>query len=185
MIGASGMPTVEVPPDTEERFAKARLIASGKKPANPSADTAGERCIVVVTPGRTFAILRCPRANSMPPNAVQALEKIAPSSRPLNVAVIAYLQIDPLLEKHLKATPVVGLIIGLSCIGHNVIVFEGHPSALNAGCRDAEMLVVDETMIPHLQKGWEHAAWTVMRGPDILICGRNGALKRLIKGSTT
>lgn len=185
MIGAPRMPTVEIPPDTEERFATARLIAWGKKPANPSADTAGERCIVVVTPGRTFAILRCPRANAMPPNAVQALEKIAPSARPLNVAVVAYLQIDPLLEKQLTTNPVVGLIIGLGYIGHNVIVFEGHPSAFNAGCRDADMLIVDESMIPHLQKGWEHAAWTVMRGSDILVCGRNGALKRLVKGSTT
>jgi hypothetical protein len=114
----------------------------------------------------------------MPPQAVQALEKIAPSGRPQNVAVIAYVQFDPLFEKQSKAMPIIGLIIGLSYIGHNVIVFEGHPSAFKAGCRDADMLIVDESMIPHMHRARESTAWSVMRGSEILVCGRAGGLKR-------
>ena len=184
MASAAGMPRVEIPPDTEERFAKARLIASGKKPANPTIDPSGQRCIVVVTPSRAFAILRCPPPNSMPPRAVRALENVAPSSRSLNIAIIANLQIDPLLAKQAAANPVVGLTIGLCYIGHNVIVFEGHPSALKAGSRDAEMLVVDETMIPHLQKDWESVARSVMRGSEILVCGPKGTLRPITKQPT-
>jgi len=63
-------------------------------------------------------------------------------------------------------------------------VFEGHPSAFEAGCRHAEMLVVDETTIPHLQKDWESAARSVMRGPEILFCGTNGTLKSIAKQPT-
>jgi hypothetical protein len=114
----------------------------------------------------------------MPPQAVQALEKIAPSTRPQNVAVVAYVQFDPLLGKQSTAIPIIGLIIGLSAIGHTVIVFEGHPSAFKAGCRDADMLIVDESMIPHMHKDWGTTAWSVMRGSEILVCGRAGGLRR-------
>ena len=60
MFLASGMPKVDLPPDTEERFTKTWLVASGKKPANPTADPSGERCVVnrsSVSGGRsTFGI---------------------------------------------------------------------------------------------------------------------------------
>ncbi len=183
MILASEMPKVDVPPDLEDRFTKARLVASRSKPANPTADPSGERCIVVVTPSRTFAILRSPARSAMPPQAVQALEKVAPSIRPLNITVIAYIQFDALLATEAKPAPIIGLTIGLSHIGHNVVVFEGHPSAFHAGCRDADLLVVDETMIRHLQKDWEPAARSTMRGSEILIVARSGTLTRLAKKS--
>jgi hypothetical protein len=47
MFLASGMPKVDLPPDTEERFTEAWLVASGKQPANPTVDPSGERCAVV------------------------------------------------------------------------------------------------------------------------------------------
>jgi hypothetical protein len=152
MILASEMPKVDVPPDLEGRFTKARLVAAGKTPANPSADPNGERCMVVVTPNRSFAILRNPAKSALPPQGVQALEKIAPSIKPLTIRVIASIQFDTLLEPQAKPDPIIGLTIGLSRIGHTVVVFEGHSSAFQAGCRDADLLVVDETLIRHLQK---------------------------------
>lgn len=183
MILASEMPKVDAPPDLEGRFLNAKLVASGKKPANPTADPSGERCIVVVTPSRTFAILRSPAKSTPPAPAVEALEKIAPSIRPLDITVIAYIQFDALVQTQAKPAPIIGLTIGLSRIGHCVVVFEGHPSAFHAGCRDADLLVVDETMIPHLQKDWESAARSAMRGAEILIVARSGTLTRLAKTS--
>jgi len=49
---------------------------------------------------------------------------------------------------------------------------------------DAEMLFLDETMIPHLQKDWESAARSVMRGSEILVCATNGTLRPIAKQST-
>jgi hypothetical protein len=175
------MPEVDVPQDLEERFTKARLVASGQEPATPLGAPGGQRFIVVVTPGRTLMIQPCPRPDSIPEKAVHAIEKIAPAATPLNITVIAFTRLDALMERMSKAIPFLGYVMGLSYIGHNVIVFEGHPTALKAGCRDADMLIIDEAMIPHLQKDWPHVAWGVMRGSQIVIFGRNGTLKRAVR----
>jgi len=175
------MPDVDVPSDVEERFAKAWRVASGTEVPAPFAGAAiSQRYIVVMTPGRTLMIQPCPRPNSMPPEHVQAIEKIAPAGSPLKIAVIAFTQLDSLMEKEQKAIPFLGYLLGLSYLGHTVVVFEGHPSALEAGCRDAGMLIVDGAMVPHLQKDWMAAAWGVMRsGADILVFGRDGKVKRI------
>jgi hypothetical protein len=116
----------------------------------------------------------------MSPQHVQAIEKIAPAGSPLNIAVIAFTQLDALMEKEQQAIPFLGYLLGLSYVGHTVVVFEGHPSAFKAGCRNADLLIVDAAMVPHLQGDWMAAAWGVMRsGADILVFGRDGKLKRL------
>ena len=56
--------------------------------------------------------------------------------------------------------------------GHAVWVFEGHPSTLAAGCRDADMLVVDSVMRPLLAPGWEDEAAGAMRNVNILVHDR-------------
>ncbi len=176
------MPVVDVPPDLEERFQKAWRIASGRDPIPHLAAIAeGQRHLVIVTPGRIVMIKPCPRPGSMPAGAVAAIEKIAPPSKPLNIAVVAFTDLRAVRENFAKAIPFAGYLLGLPYIGHNVLVFEGHPSALRAGCRDADMLIVDEAMVPVLQSDWLTVAWSVMRAPQVLVFGRNGALKRIVK----
>lgn len=175
------MPEVDVPSDLEARFAKAWRVASGQETPAPLAGAViSQRYIVIMTPGRTLMIQPCPRPNSMSPQHVQAIEKIAPAGSPLNIAVIAFTQLDALMEKEQKAIPFLGYLLGLSYVGHTVVVFEGHPSAFKAGCRNADLLIVDAGMVPHLQGDWMAAAWGVMRsGADILVFGRDGKVKRL------
>ncbi|HET8999960.1 MAG TPA: hypothetical protein VFP86_09970 [bacterium] len=175
------MPEVDVPADIEARFAKAWRVASGQETPAPFAGAViSQRYIVIMTPGRTLMIQPCPPPNSMSPEHVQAIEKIAPAGTPLNIAVIAYTRLDSLMEKEQKAIPFLGYLLGLSYIGHSVLVFEGHPSAFKAGCRDADLLIVDAAMVPHLQRDWMAAAWGVMRsGADIVEFGRDGKVKRL------
>lgn len=43
------------------------------------------------------------------------------------------------------------------------------------------MLVVDEALAPHLQKDWMSVALGAMRGSDLLIFGRNGTVKRVVR----
>jgi len=55
-----------------------------------------------------------------------------------------------------------------------VWVFEGHPSALAQGCRDADLLLVDSGMLPELERNpdWQATAEQVMRTPDIKLVSR-------------
>lgn len=176
------MPEVDIPSDIEERFKKAwRLASEGPEIATLTAAPAGQRNVIIVTPGRATMVQPCPRPGSMDANSVQTVEKIAPQQKPSNIAVIAFTQVDALLQDISKAIPFLGYVMGLSYIGHNVVVFEGHPSALRAGCRDADMVIVDEAMVPHLQNDWMNVVLTVMRGSQILIFARNGTVKRVAK----
>jgi hypothetical protein len=53
-----------------------------------------------------------------------------------------------------------------------VWIFEGHPSALAAGCRDADVLVVDGAMADLMQQDWIPVAAGTMRNPQILVHNR-------------
>ncbi|HLW48078.1 MAG TPA: hypothetical protein VKW09_09970 [bacterium] len=176
------MPQVDSPADIEERLKKAwRLASEGPDIATLTAAPAGQRYIVVVTPGRATFIQPCPRPGSMDPNSVQAIQRIAPPHSPSNIAVIAFTRFEPTMASMSKAIPFLGYVMGLGYVGHNVIVFEGQHAALTAGCRDADMVIVDEAMIPHLDKGWMNVIFGAMRGTQLLVFGRNGSVKRIGK----
>ena len=176
------MPEVDIPSNIDERFKTAwRLASGGSEIATDTATPAGQRNVIIVTPGRATMIQPCPRPGSMDANSVQAIEKIAPPQKPSNIAVIAFTQVEALLSGISKAIPFFGYVMGLSYIGHNVMVFEGHPSAIRVGCRDADMVIVDEAMVPYLQNDWMNVVLTAMRGSQLLIFGKNGTVKRVAK----
>jgi len=52
---------------------------------------------------------------------------------------------------------------GLTADGHNVVVFEGHPSALETGIRDTDVLLIDSGMLTFLQEDWIRVAVRAMR----------------------
>ena len=74
--------------------------------------------------------------------------------------------------ERLFGRPFLGLLLGLAYIGHSVWIFEGHPSALAAGCRNADVLIVDGDMVPHLQEDWTAVASSVMRHREIYVHDR-------------
>jgi len=71
-----------------------------------------------------------------------------------------------------RAIPFLGMLLGLAYLGHAVWVFEGHPSALAAGCRDADFLIVDSAMLACLAPDWQHLARSVMRGRALYVHDR-------------
>ena len=77
-----------------------------------------------------------------------------PSSVKRNIAVIANTELQAVTKEISKAIPFVGMLMGFAYIGHAVWIFEGHPDALEAGCRDADVLIVDGGMAPFLSKDW-------------------------------
>jgi hypothetical protein len=164
------MPEVDTPTNIEEVFGQARQAANGElRPPNfgPS-----ERYLVVVTPGRMLMQRPCPPAGSMPAAQVASMEKLLPPVPRRNVAAIAYTELRAVTTDLGQAIPFAGMLLGIAYIGHAVWVFEGHPSALAAGCRDADLLLVDSGMLPHLAADWIAVASGVMRHKEIYVHDR-------------
>jgi len=157
------MPEVDFPPTLEDIFAKARRVGDGElKPPNNDG-----RHVAVVTPGRMVMMHPCAAPGTMSPTAVESVEKLLPSSTKRRVAVIAYTELTALKADVKKTIPFFGLLTGLAYVGHSVWVFEGHSSALAAGCREADVLILDELMIPHLASDWIRTVSRVMKRPLI------------------
>ncbi len=174
------MPEVDVvePEVVDAVFNTARKAAS--REAQLPGDETPDRYLVVVTPGRMLMQVPCPPAGSMPPERVAPMAKMLPGAVPRRIAVIAFTDIKAIQQDISRAIPFMGLLMGFAYIGHAVWVFEGHPSALAAGCRDADLLLVDSGMVPYLPKGWPDTAASVMQHREIYVHDRAAfQLKRL------
>jgi hypothetical protein len=114
----------------------------------------------------------CPPAGSMPAAQVASIEGMLPSKVKRNIAVIAYTELRAVTSDLAKTIPFAGMLMGMAYIGHAVWIFEGHPSALAAGCRSADLLIVDGGMAPHLGDGWAATAAGAMRHPQIYLHDR-------------
>ena len=176
------MPEVDFPPKLEDIFDKARKAAA----ADTTAAEGKNRNVVVVTPGRMVMLHPCPIPGTMNPHAVESVEKLMPSETRRNVAVIAYTELKALRADVLKTILFYGLLTGLAYIGHAVWVFEGHSSALAAGCREADLLIADCEIVPFLTSDWMRTASSVMRRALIFAHDRaTFSLRRLYPGAAT
>jgi hypothetical protein len=163
------MPDVDEPADIDAVFAKARLAATGE---GESGRPAPGRHVIIVTPGRMVMFKACPPPHSMPADKVASVEQMVSSKVKRKIAAIAFTEAGALMHDAGQAIPFLGFLLGFAYIGHAVWVFEGHPSALAAGCRDADVLLVDGAMVPHLQQDWAAVASKAMRRPEILVHDR-------------
>jgi hypothetical protein len=172
------MPEVDVPSSLEEVFSQARQAAAGEPPA---LEGGARRHIVLVTPGRMLMMVPCPSPETMPPQQVAAVENIISPRTPRNIAVIAFTELAAVRADIIRAIPFAGLLMGFVAIGHAVWVFEGHVSALAAGCREADLLIVDGGMAPHLDPGWAGIAAGSLRRPEIYVHDRAAFALRRVK----
>lgn len=171
------------PPNSEVIFAKVRQQAG----------TGDPRRLVLVQPGHVLLALVCPPAGSMPHDQVRNMEQIISPATPRNVAVIARTDFLPALpgpagdatpqafQAASQAIPILGLLMGLSYIGHAVWIFPGEAADLAAGCRDADVLFVDSAMRAQLPPGWEEVAAGVMRNANIFVHDRATFQLRVIR----
>lgn len=176
------MPEVDVWEDMEETFIAARRMA-----ADPQ-----EPAIAIVTPGHRMvlpvAIGLIPPAERQSPKYAE-LAGFVSLSQSQNVTAICMTDLSTGLQDVYRpedppftgsrAIPFFGYLMALGALGHNVLIFEGHPSTLAMGCRDAEVLIVDGGMVPFLQTDWMAVARSVMRpGHKGFIFHRDGAIER-------
>lgn len=162
------MPQVDEPPTLAPVFEKAGSVAAGTGQPSDGA----QRYVVIVTPGRLLMQQPCPQPGSMPEQQVAAIRKMIVPERKHGIAAISYTELTAIRKDISKAIPFIGMLSGLAYVGHAVWVFEGHPSALEHGCRNADILLVDGGMLPFLASDWQVAASRVMNRPEIYIHDR-------------
>ena len=165
------MPEVDIRPDIESVFTKARKAADDSR---EDEDGLYHRQVIIVTPGRLLISKICPLPSEIPLDELSRLSELIPPQPSRNIAVIAFSYLEAIKTDMLQAIPFFGYLLGFAALGHKVWVFEGHPSALSAGCRDADILLVDGGMLPYLEENseWRAAALNVMRGKDIKVIAR-------------
>ena len=157
------MPGVELLSDMDALFGLARSqLRSSEPPIEKSVK--GQRAIAIVTPGRLIMYQPCPPPGSMSDAQVAPMKKLMPPAPPLNISVISYTVLEAFMEDETKTKciPFLGNLMGFGYIGHNVVVFEGHPSAFESGVRNTDLLLVDSGMLPFIQADWMAVAHRVM-----------------------
>lgn len=166
---APHMPEVDIRPDIETIFARARAAAD-----ELVEDEAGlyHRQMIVVTPGRLLVGKACPLPAEIPGDELERFKELVPPKPQLHIATITYTYLEALKKDMAKAIPFIGYLLGFGMLGHVVWVFEGHPSALAAGCRDADLLLVDSGMLSELGTNWREVAMGAMRGSEIKLIPR-------------
>jgi hypothetical protein len=176
------MPEVDEVPDIADRFAVARRVTRGEETLRPDhPPEPGQRHVVLITPGRMLMQQPCPPPGSVDQSMIASIEQLAPGDKPLNITVIALNEIQAVLTDVSKAIPFFGYLLGLCYVGHNVTIFEGHSSALAAGCADADLLIADAAMIPFLQEDWLKVAFSSGTAQRLLVFYRDGRLEELLK----
>ena len=168
------MPEVDLSRESESVFRAARQAAFG-----PSPDS-DRRQIVLVTPARVTMLYPCPPPGSVPAADLSAAERLLPAAAPRRVAAIAFNDLDALNGDLASAIPFFDLLRRLGYLGHAVWIFEGHVSAMAAGCQEADVLIVDDGMMRYLPGNWRSVATRVMREAVIFVFERKtGSLRRL------
>ena len=174
---AAALPKVDKQVDFAEVVRKARRLCDNTVEV-PERELPDEPHLAVITPGRLVMLLSAAQKEVPPPPLVAAIRGIVPEEPPLQITVIASTDVVPAGALDAaglgRLIPFTGYLMGMAYLGHNVIAFEGHPSALASGCQDADLLIVDEPVADLLQPNWPQVAARTMRRPRILLFCRNG-----------
>lgn len=160
-----GMPEVLIPSNIEEIFEKIRNLAAGEK---------REGGLAILRPNRRYLIVPRMPDNPELKKFADGLAHLLPPGVQRNVAVIGNTDFgdQTSVGDVDKAIPFFGVLMALSYLGHAVWIFEGHASALEAGCRLADALIVDSALIPLLSANWQDKARGAMRSANILVHDR-------------
>jgi len=166
------MPEVDIRPEIGAIFSRART-AAGQTHINKNGIE--RRQLIIITPGRLLVAKACPLAADIPVKQLALLGELVPPQPRVNIAVLAYTYLDALKTDIRRAIPFFDFLLGFAALGHTVWVFEGHASALAAGCREADLLLVDSGLLPGLEAhnpDWRAQALQAMRGDTVKLIAR-------------
>jgi hypothetical protein len=178
------MPKVDETHDLREVFATARAISAGTAGVGGSGAAGGS--VAVVTQGRLVMSVGCPPASAISGEMLAGIRQLVPEHPKQQITVIA--NNDVVAANAFTAPeangliPFFGYLLRMVADGHTVVVFEGHPSALAAGCEGATLLLVDGGIAGWLEADWIAVATGAMRVPLVMMFGRDGSVKKFLRG---
>jgi len=141
------------------------------------------RRMAIILPSRQIGLQESLPSGSARAEMVQMIEKILPSDEARNVVAIAFNDLKGKIgvRELAEAIPFLGFLMGFSYVGHNVVVFEGHPSALAQGLAEADVLLADSEMTHFLQRDWVRVAFEVMRTPKVYVVQPGGQVQQVVR----
>lgn len=135
----------------------------------------GVRYVAVITPGRIISLAPSFHPTAIPAKELASLKSLLPSETPLQITAISYTKLE-VFEKDktwTKCIPFFGYLLAFASLGHNVVVFEGHPSALESGVRNSDVLIIDSGMLPFMGDNWADVVFKSMNpNPRVFIHDR-------------
>ncbi len=147
-------------------FAQARAAA-----CSTDSGALGRNKVVIVSPSGDLLFVAALPASVSEVQIAHA-RNMLPQEPRRTVAVIADTRVSGSVAEINKVIPFVGMLMGLAYVGHCVVVFDGQLSTIEQGCRDADVLIVDGAVLPHLHHEWYSRARHVMRTPGIYMHDR-------------
>lgn len=125
----------------------------------------GQRHVAVITPGRMVSLAPAPIPNTVSEKDLVDVRFVLPSEVPLQITAISYTKLEAYMAdtSKTKCIPFLGFLLAFAYLGHNVIVFEGHPSALEFGVRNSDVLFIDSAMLPFMGDNWAEVVFKVMK----------------------
>jgi hypothetical protein len=135
-------------------------------------DPEGLRYVAVITPGRIIGLAPGFHLNAISEKELASLKSLLPSETPLQITAVSYTKLE-VFEKDrtwTKCIPFFGYLLAFASLGHNVVVFEGHPSALESGVRNSDVLIIDSGMLPFMAEDWADIVFQAMKpNPKVFI----------------
>jgi hypothetical protein len=138
---------------------------------------AAQGILMMLRPDGKPMMLSVQKAAALPPEALESVNRLLPPEVKRNVAVIGdtawTMGASPDMVTANDSIPFFGMLMGLGAIGHAVWVFDAaSPQALAAGCRDADLVIVDSARLDRLPPDWQSMIVKAMRGRDIVVHDR-------------
>ena len=172
------MPTISPHRDIRRCFADARRLSTG---------THGERRVVIIAPDGTLVLVPVPTPEEADRSLLRDVRTaLAPHQEPVTGLVITGInctsgaqRLGRSFFKLLPLVPNLSYLVGAACLGNTVVAFEGHANDFAAGCEGADVLILDDGMLPLLRPDWAAIALNLLRQPRVILFGRDGRLRKL------
>jgi hypothetical protein len=175
---APNMPTVSPNRDFRQCLANGRRISAGVR---------GTRWVVIIAPDGTLVNVPVPAPADADKSLLRDVRRVlAPQGEPLTNLIITSINCTTGAQRRARSfhrmlplVPNLSYLVGAACLGNTVVAFEGHANDFAAACVDADMLLLDDGMIPFLSPDWAMVATQTLKQPRIICFGRDGRMSKV------
>lgn len=129
--------------------------------------------VAILNKDRSSYFFPCPPKGSISKELEDMAKSLLSPSEPCKVIIIGNTEPFSNLKTHpSNAIPFFSLLIGLSYIGHTVIVFEGNKDTMEVFCKDADICIVDDAIAKLMESDWKDTIKSLVKNEEVYIYDR-------------